>query len=339
LSNPRSDIVQAVQAKEFGGPEVLELRELPTPEPGAGQVLIRVAAADVMFLDTRLRSGWGTDYFAVQPPYVPGGAVGGVVTAVGSGVDPALPGTRVTARTVASGVGGGLPIGGYAEYALAGAEQLNRIPDGVGIDQATAVVHDGHTALAAFERAGIRPGQRVLITAAAGGLGTLLTQLAHQAGARVIAAARGETKLALTRRLGAEIAIDYAETGWTDRVLAATGGQGPDVVFDGAGGDLGDAALGIAPGGGLFIGYGAAAGEFAAAGADSARARGVEVLSLYDLNIGNDSRARYATRILELLATEQLEVVIGQTFPLADAAAAHAAIENRSALGRTMLRV
>jgi NADPH2:quinone reductase len=339
LSNPRSDIVQAVQAKEFGGPGVLELRELPIPEPGAGQVLIRVAAADVMFLDTRLRSGWGTDYFAVQPPYVPGGAVGGVVTAVGSGVDPALPGTRVTARTVASGVGGGLPIGGYAEYALAGAEQLNRIPDGVGIDQATAVVHDGHTALAAFEHAGIRPGQRVLITAAAGGLGTLLTQLAHRAGAQVIAAARGETKLALTRRLGAEIAIDYAETGWTDRALAATGGQGPDVVFDGAGGDLGDAALQIVPGGGLFIGYGAAAGEFAAAGADSARARGVEVLSLYDLNIGNDSRARYATRILELLATEQLEVVIGQTFPLADAAAAHAAIENRSALGRTMLRV
>jgi NADPH2:quinone reductase len=330
--------VQAVQVKEFGGPSVLEVRELPVPEPEAGQVLIRVAAADVMFLDTRLRSGWGTDFFPVQPPYVPGGAVGGVVTAVGSSVDPALLGTRVTARTVASGIGGGLPIGGYAEFALAGAEQLNRIPDGVSVDRATAVVHDGHTALAAFERAGLRPGQRVLITAAAGGLGTLLTQLAHRAGTQVIAAARGDAKLALTRRLGAETAIDYSETGWTDRALAATGGRGPDVVFDGAGGDPGDAALRIVPGGGLFIGYGAAAGEFAA-GAESARGRGVEVLSLYDLNTGNDSRARYATRILELLATEQLAVVIGQTFPLADAAAAHAAIENRSALGRTMLRV
>ncbi|WP_063059074.1 zinc-binding dehydrogenase [Nocardia sienata] len=331
--------MQAVQVKEFGGPSVLEVRELPTPEPEAGQVLIRVAAADVMFLDTRLRSGWGTDFFPVQPPYVPGGAVGGVVTAVGSDVDPALLGTRVTARTVASGIGGGLPIGGYAEQALAAAEQLNRIPDGVSVDRATAVVHDGHTALAAFERAGIRPGQRVLVTAAAGGLGTLLTQLAHRAGAQVIAAARGEAKLALARRLGAETAIDYSEAGWTDRALAATGGRGPDVVFDGAGGDPGDAALRIVPGGGLFIGYGAAAGEFAGTEAESARGRGVEVLSLYDLNTGNDGRARYAGRILELLATEQLEVVIGQTFPLADAAAAHAAIENRSALGRTMLRV
>lgn len=331
--------MQAVQVKEFGGPEVLEIQEVPAPEPAAGQVLVRVAAADVMFLDTRLRSGWGTDFFAVQPPYVAGGAVGGTVAAVGADVDPALLGTRVTARTAASGVGGGLPIGGYAEQALAGADQLNPVPDGVTIEQATAVVHDGHTALAAFERAEIRPGQQVLITAAAGGLGTLLTQLTQRAGARVIAAARGEAKLALSRRLGAQVAVDYSETGWTEQVRAATGGQGPDVVFDGAGGDLGDAALRITHAGGLFIGYGAAAGEFAGAAADDARERGVQVLGLYDLNTGNDSRAGYATRILELLAAEQLEVVVGQTFPLADAAAAHAAIEGRAALGRTLLLV
>ncbi|GGL19830.1 zinc-binding dehydrogenase [Nocardia jinanensis] len=331
--------MQAVEVKEFGGPDVLEPREVPVPEPEAGQVLVQVAAADVMFLDTRLRSGWGTDFFAVQPPYVAGGAIGGIVAAVGPGVDPALLGIRVTARTVASGVGRGLPIGGYAEQALADADQLNRIPDGVTVEQATAVVHDGHTAFAAFERAGIRPGQQVLITAAAGGLGTLLTQLAHRAGAQVIAAARGDAKLALTRRLGARVAVDYSETGWTEQVLAATEGRGPDVVFDGAGGEPGDAALRITPADALFIGYGAAAGEFAGAAADEARERGVRVLGLYDLSIGNDSRARYAAQILELLATEELEVVIGQTFPLADAAAAHAAIEDRTALGRTLLRV
>ncbi|WP_327147279.1 zinc-binding dehydrogenase [Nocardia sp. NBC_01329] len=331
--------MQAVQVREFGGPDVLEVQELPVPEPEAGQVLVRVAAADVMFLDTRLRSGWGTDFFAVQPPYVAGGGIGGTVTAVGPGVDPALLGTRVTSRTVASGVGGGLPIGGYAEQALAGVDQLNRIPDAVTVEQATAVVHDGHTALAAFERAEIRSGQRVLITAAAGGLGTLLTQLAHRAGAQVIAAAQGETKLALTRRLGARIVVDYSETDWTEQVLAATGGKEPDVVFDGAGGDLGDAALRITPAAGLFIGYGAAAGEFAGTAADAARERGVRVLGLYDLSLGNDNRARYATEILDLLATEKLEVVVGQTFPLADAAAAHAAIEARAALGRTLLLV
>ncbi|MGW5386730.1 zinc-binding dehydrogenase [Nocardia sp. NPDC003963] len=331
--------MQAVQVMEFGGPDVLELQEVPAPEPAAGQVLIQVAAADVMFLDTRLRAGWGTDFFAVQPPYVAGGAIGGTVAAVGSGVDPTLLGIRVTARTVASGVGGGLPIGGYAEQALAGMDQLNRIPAGVTVEQASAVVHDGHTALAAFERADIRPGQQVLITAAAGGLGTLLTQLARRAGADVVAAARGAEKLALTRRLGAEAAVDYSETGWTEQVLAATGGKGPDVVFDGAGGEPGDAALRITPSGGLFIGYGAAAGEFAGAAADDARERGVQVLGLYDLSIGNDSRARYAARILELIAAGQLEVIVGQTFPLADAAAAHAAIEARTALGRTLLLV
>ncbi|WP_328393057.1 zinc-binding dehydrogenase [Nocardia sp. NBC_00416] len=331
--------MQAVQAKEFGGPEVLEVHDVAAPEPGAGEVLIRVAAADVMFLDTRLRSGWGTDFFAVQPPYVPGGAVGGTVSAVGPGVDPAWLGVLVTARTVASGVGGGLPIGGYAELALAGADHLNKVPAGVDIEQATALVHDGHTASAAFERAGVRPGDQVLITAAAGGLGTLLTQLATQAGARVIAAARGEAKLALAKRLGAAVAIDYSEPGWADRVVAATDGHGPRIVLDGAGGALGDAALEITAAGGLFIGYGAAAGEFAGAATDGARARGVEVLGLYDLNTGNDDRPRYAAQVLEHLAAGRLEVVVGQTFPLAQADRAHAAIGDRTALGRTVLRI
>ncbi|MGW0177911.1 zinc-binding dehydrogenase [Nocardia sp. NPDC003345] len=326
-----------MQVREFGGPEVLELHELPDPEPAAGQVLVAVEAADVMFLDARLRSGWGTDFFPVRPPYVPGGAIGGVVTAVGAGVDPAVLGTRVAARTAASGIGRGLPIGGYAESALTELAALTEIPAEVTVAQATALVHDGHTASAAFDRAAIRPGETVLITAAAGGLGTLLTQLARQAGAEVITAARGEAKLALTRRLGAATAIDYAETGWTERVRTATGGRGPDVVFDGAGGQPGEAALAITADKGRFIGYGAAAGEFATAGAETARERGVEVLSLHDLQIGGDHRSVYATRMLAEVAAGRVEVVIGGTYPLAEATRAHTAIENRSALGRTVL--
>lgn len=332
--------MQAVLVNEFGAPDVLELREVPVPEPGPGQVLVQVATADVMFLDTRLRSGWGTDFFPVQPPYIPGGAIGGTVRAVGPGIDTAWLGRRVAARTAASGIGGGLPIGGYAEQALAVAETLTEIPDGVSLDQATALVHDGHTALAVFDRAAVRPGDSVLITAAAGGLGTLLIQLARQAGAQVIAAARGATKLALTERLGAHTVIDYSEPNWTDRVLAAMGGQAPRVVLDGAGGNLGDAALAVAAGGGLFIGYGAAAGEFAGAAAPDTRQRGVEVVGLHDLtNTGDDHRAGYAARILDAVATGAIEVVIGQTYPLAEAAGAHAAIEARTALGRTLLRI
>ncbi|WP_280418956.1 zinc-binding dehydrogenase [Nocardia carnea] len=333
--------MQAVLVKEFGAPDVLELQEVPAPEPGPGQVLVQVAAADVMFLDTRLRSGWGTDFFPVRPPYIPGGAIGGTVRAVGPGVDNAWLGRRVATRTATSGTGGGLPVGGYAEQALAVAETLTEIPDGVSLDQATALVHDGHTALAVFDRAAVRPGDFVLITAAAGGLGTLLIQLARQAGAQVIAAARGETKLALTERLGAHTAIDYSEPGWTDRVLAATGGQAPHLVLDGAGGHLGDAALAVAAGGGgRFIGYGAAAGEFAGAAAEDARQRGVEVVGLHDLtNTGDDYRAAYAARILDAVATGAIEVVIGQTYPLAEAARSHAAIQARTALGRTLLRI
>ncbi|MEU4311387.1 zinc-binding dehydrogenase [Nocardia sp. NPDC024068] len=329
--------MRAVQVREFGGPEVLELHELPDPEPAAGQVLVRVAAADVMFLDTRLRSGWGTDFFPVRPPYVPGGAIGGVITAVGSDVDPALLGKRVAAPTAASGIGGGLPIGGYAESALTELAHLTEIPGDVTVEQATALVHDGHTASAAFDRAAVRPGDTVLITAAAGGLGTLLTQLARQAGAEVIAAARGEAKLALARRLGAATAIDYSEPGWAERVRAATGGRGPDVVFDGAGGQPGDAALAITADKGRFIGYGAAAGEFADTGSEQPRERGVEVLSLFDLPTGGDHRSAYATRMLGEVAAGRVEVVVGQTYPLADAARAHTAIENRSALGRTLV--
>ncbi|WP_280434801.1 zinc-binding dehydrogenase [Nocardia carnea] len=331
--------MQAVQVKEFGAPEVLELQEVAAPEPGPGQVLVEVAAADVMFLDTRLRSGWGTDFFPVQPPYIPGGAVGGTVTTVGPGVDTAWLGRRVATRTAASGIGGGLPIGGYAEQAVAVGDLLTEVPDGVSLDQATALVHDGHTALAVFDRAAVRPGDTVLITAAAGGLGTLLIQLARQTGAQVIAAARGGTKLALTERLGAHTAIDYSEPGWTGHVLAATGGQGPHVVLDGAGADLGEAALAITRTGGRFLGYGAAAGEFAGTAAADARHHGVEVVGLHDLNTGNDHRAAYAARILDAVATGTIEVVIGQSYPLAEAARSHAAIEARTALGRTLLHI
>ncbi|MGI5219624.1 zinc-binding dehydrogenase [Nocardia sp. CA-290969] len=331
--------MRAVQVEEFGAPGVLELREVAAPEPGPGQVLVTVDVADVMFLDTRLRSGWGTDFFPVQPPYIPGGAIGGTVRAVGAGVDTGWVGRRVAARTAASGIGGGLPLGGYAEQALAGADVITEVPAGVSLDQATALVHDGHTALAVFDRAAVRPGDSVLITAAAGGLGTLLIQLARQAGARVIAAARGATKLALTERLGAHTSIDYSEPGWTDRVLAATGGRGAHLVLDGAGGELGDAALAITRSGGRFIGYGAAAGEFAGKASDGARQRGVDVVGLHDLNTGNDHRAAYATRILEAVATGTIEVVVGQTYPLAEAARAHAAIEARAALGRTLLHI
>lgn len=328
--------MRAIQAVELGRPDVLEVHEVPDPAPEAGQVLVDVAAADVMFLDTQLRSGWGTDFFPMHPPYIPGGAIGGTVSAVGAGVDSVSVGTRVVAPTAASGVGTGVPTGGYAEKAVATAESVIQVPDSMAIPQAVALVHDGRTSRLIFEIAAIEPGDWVLITAAGGGLGTLLTQYAHNAGARVIAAARGAAKLDLAQRLGAEVAIDYSADDWAERARAATGGSGPRVVLDGAGGELGAAALSITTSDGHFIGYGAAAGDFAAGEATDV-APGVRVDGLFDLHDDDVDWHELGKRAIAEAAAGRVEVVVGQTYPLAEAARAHTAIEERAAIGRTIL--
>ncbi|WP_067891964.1 zinc-binding dehydrogenase [Nocardia vaccinii] len=331
--------MHVVEVKSFGGPEVLVPAEVSDPVAGPGQVVVNVTAADVMFLDVRLRSGWGRDFFPVEPPYVPGGAVAGVVSAVGADVDPGWIGKRVATATAASGIGGGLPTGGYATRALAKAQTLNEIPAGLDDIRAAALVHDGRTSMMIAERARIRPGEWVLITAAGGGLGTLLTQLATAAGASVIAAARGETKLALARRLGAKVVVDYENPGWADRVREATDGAGVAVVLDGAGGPIGADALSATAPGGRFLGYGNAAGGFLEDRAEYAAAQNITVQTLLEMTRADIDWQVLGRRALAEAAAENLEVVVGQTFPLADAAAAHAAIESRAAVGRTILTV
>ncbi|WP_232235930.1 zinc-binding dehydrogenase [Nocardia sp. BMG51109] len=329
--------MRVIEAKSFGGPGVLVAGTAPDPVAGTGEVVIDVAAADVMFLDVRLRSGWGTDFFAVRPPYVPGGAVAGVVSAVGKDVDPGWVGKRVATATAASGIGGGLPVGGYAERAPAKAQTLTELPGALDFVHAAALVHDGRAAMAVAGSAAFRPGQPVLITAAGGGLGTLLTQLARSAGATVIAAAHGDTKLDLARRLGASEAIDYEEPGWADQVLGLTGGTGVSAVLDGAGGPIGGDSLGAIAPGGRYLGYGNAAGGFAELDTERAAAAGITVLSLMDITNSGVDWAALGARAFDMAAEGDLEVVVGQTFPLDQAAAAHAAIEARQAVGRTIL--
>ncbi|MFQ6397662.1 zinc-binding dehydrogenase [Nocardia sp. KC 131] len=331
--------MRAVQATEFGGPEVLSMREVPEPVAGPGEVVVDVAAADVMFLDTQLRSGWGAEFFKLELPYVPGGAIGGVVSAVGADVDQAWLGKRVATATAASGIGGGQPIGGYAEKALAKADTLVAVPEGLSVPQAVALAHDGRTALAVFDKAEFVPGEWVLITAAGGGLGTLLIQFARAAGAHVIAAARGAAKLALATRLGADVVIDYSDPDWQAAARAATGGAGVSVVLDGAGGALGGAAAEAAADGARFIGYGAASGGFAELDRTAAEARGITALGLFDITGADTDWHALAERAQAAVATGSVEVVIGQTFSLEEADRAHAAIASRATLGRTLLTV
>lgn len=311
--------MRAINATEFGGPEVLMVVEAPDPVAGPGEVVIDVAAADTLFLDAMLRRGDGRGTWDLTPPYVPGGGVGGRVQGVGD----------VVARI---GI-----TGGYAERALAAAAALIPVPDGLGVREATALVHDGATALALVDHARVQPGEWVLVTAAAGGLGILLVQMAHAAGGRVIAAARGERKLAVTREHGAEVALDYTENGWAAEARQVTGGAGVNVAFDGAGGPSGRAALDVTAPGGRFSAHGAPGGGFTEIDADEARRREIRVLGIAHAQFAPDEARRMMARALSEAAAGRLAPVIGQTFPLERAADAHAAMEAREAVGKTLL--
>ncbi len=338
--------MRVVQVTRFGGPEVLIVGQGAEPVAGPGQVVVGVAVADVLFLETQLRGGWGAEYFDVSPPYVPGGGVGGRVLSVGEGVDPGWVGRDVVTMT-----GGG----GYAEKALASADGLVPVPDGLPLGEAVALLQTGPAALSLIEGAEIRPGERVLVTAAAGGLGSLLVQLARAAGALVVAAARGPRKLDLVRGLGADVAVDYSEPGWVERVREAFGGaevsgfgdagggagrgEEADVVFDGAGGRIGQASFELMTTGGRFFAYGVPGGAFAEIDPQVARRRGVGVRGIEQVQFTSEEARRLAGRALAEAVAGRIRPVIGQTFPLERAAEAHAAIESRDVVGKTLLLV
>ncbi|MFI9840948.1 zinc-binding dehydrogenase [Nonomuraea sp. NPDC051941] len=321
--------MRVVRVTGFGGPEVLVPGEAPDPVAGPGQVVVEVAVAGVTFVETQIRRG--TDQWHARPelPYVPGGLVAGRVSSAGEGVDPAWVGRRVIAGTGETG--------GFAERAVAAAEDLFPVPDELELPEAVALHSDGSTAQGLIEGAKVRPGEWVLIEAAAGGVGSLLVQLARTAGARVVGAARGSRKLDLIRELGAEAAVDYSEPGWTQRVLEATGGAGPDVVFDGVGGEIGRAAFEVTARGGRFSVHGASSGEVTVV--DPARREDVDVIGIEQLFDFGPHLARWAEQMMAQAAAGLVRPVIGQTFPLERAADAHAAIEHRTALGKTLLLI
>ncbi|MGH3758179.1 zinc-binding dehydrogenase [Actinophytocola sp.] len=313
--------MRAVWLTEFGGPEVLVARDTPDPEPGPGQALIEVAHAGITFIETQFRAT-GTGPFRLAPPLILGNGVGGVVVAVGDGVDPGLVGTRVV-----SGTGGS---GGYASRAAVDADGVYPVPDGLALDTATALLADGRTATMLVRTAEPKPGERVLVEAAAGGVGTLLVQLAKAAGAHVVAAAGGARKLDLARALGADEAVDYRSPGWPDRAGSV------DVVFDGVGGEVGRAAFELLPRGGRMLRFGLASGSWTSVTEEEAAARGVTLVR----STPTQEELRDCTRsALAEAAAGRLRPVIGQRFGLEQAADAHAAIESRATVGKTLLEV
>ncbi|NAS26921.1 zinc-binding dehydrogenase [Herbidospora sp. NEAU-GS84] len=291
----------AVMVTRFGGPDVLELVETPDPAPGDGQTLVEVEASDTLLLETVVRSGLGRDFWPIRPPYVPGGGV--------AGWDP-------DGRRVAGYTNG---YGGYASKAVA--TSVVEVPGGVSLQAAAALLHDATTALALFEAARIGPSDTVLVVGASGGLGVLEIQLARARGAKVIAVARA-AKLARVEEFGADVLVDAADPEWPRA----------DVVLDNVGGALGARAVPLVNPGGRFSAHGAAGGAFTTVDRPDVAATGIEVAQL-----SADDRVRHLTEALRLTAEGTLRPAVGQTFPLAEAASAHAAMEARLVFGKTLL--
>jgi NADPH:quinone reductase len=327
--------MRAVQMSRFGGPDVLEIVETPTPQPGPGQVLLRVRAAGVNFADTLMRQ----NRYALTPelPAVLGHEVAGVIEAVGEGVRGLAPGARVVAPLFAAG----RFVGGYAEHALIDAAFVAPIPSALSFEVAAALMVQGLTALHLVER--VPPeGKTVLVSAAAGGVGSMLVQLAKRAGAKtVIAAASSGDKLEFARSLGADAGVDYTRSDWVERAREASGGAGPDIIYESAGGDVTKASLdALAP-----------LGEIVIYGALNIQSFHLGVPELLGLIFKNQSVTGYAlaplltseslqaglAKLFDLAMNGQLSVTIGGTFPLERAAEAHRALEGRRTTGKVLL--
>jgi NADPH2:quinone reductase len=326
--------MRAIRQHAFGGPEVLRLENVPDPHPAEGQVRIRVESAGVQLIDAVMRRGQaGGPYQMPELPTTPGREVAGVVDEDGRGVEEWLLGRRVVADL-------GMDGGGYAELALARAESLHVLPEGLDADQAVAMVGTGRTAMAILEVAAPTADDVAIVTAAAGGIGTLLIQALRAAGATVVGAAGGEQKVSLVRELGASAAVDYSQPGWPEVVHAALGGRPAMLALDGVGGDIGRAALELLRPGGHLVMYGVASGAPTELSAGDLLGRGITASGAIGARIVRRPGGLHPLerRALEAAGEGRLTPVIGQRFALAEAAAAHEAIESRATTGKTVLR-
>ena len=216
-------------------------------------------------------------------------------------------------------------------------QAISVLPDGLNPVSAVAVLHDGPTALRIVKLFDVRPGEHVLVLGAAGGMGILLVQLLFMRGARVIGAARGMAKADAVRAAGADVVIDYGHPDWASEVVRATGGAGPAVVLDGVGGQLGRDAYETMADGGRFSAHGGPSGSFTSIDPDDAKRRDIAVTGLRDLQVRPGERADLARQILPDVLSGKVRPLIGQIFPLTEAARAHAMIEAREAIAKTLL--
>ncbi|MCX4973448.1 zinc-binding dehydrogenase [Streptomyces sp. NBC_00554] len=324
--------MHAIRQHAFGPAENLSYERTEDPRPGPGQVRIAVAAAGVHLLDTAIREGLRGPLPELPAlPTIPGREVAGTVESLGEGVAGLWLGKRVVAHL-------GFAPGGYAELAVTDVDRLHEIPGNLDFAQAVAMIGTGRTTMGILQFAELGPDSVAVILAAAGGIGTLLVQYAKHAGATVIGLAGGPEKVARVEKNGADLAVDYKDSDWPEKVRAFLGGREATVVFDGVGGDTARKSVALLGPGGTHLVFG-----WSAEGLHNGTPLLVEGVSQEVLGPEMMRRAGGPNPVQTLELRSLSQAAAGRLtpavtrFPLAEAAAAHRALENRATVGKVVL--
>jgi NADPH:quinone reductase len=320
--------MKAIQVRQAGGPEAMEVAEVPIPQPAPNQALVKLSAAGVNFIDVYFREG----RYKAQTPFVLGQEGAGVVTALGAEAKSVKVGDRVAWC--------GLP-GSYAEYAAVPVDRLVTVPDGVSEQQAAAAMLQGMTAhYLAHDTFPLKPGQTALVHAAAGGVGLLLVQMAHNIGARVIATASTEEKAGLARAAGADEVILSTQTDFEAEARRLTGGKGVDVVYDSVGKTTFEKGLNILRPRGMMVLFGGSSGAVPPFDLIALSQKGSLYLtrpSLGNYVAARDELVARAAAVFGMIAAGKLRLRIEHMYPLRDAQRAHRDLEGRKTTGKLLL--
>ena len=320
--------MHAIRVHQTGGPGVLRYESVERPSPGRGQALVQVEAAGINFIEVYQRTG----RYQVALPFTPGSEAGGKVVEIGDGVSEVKVGDQVASPSFA---------GSYAEYALAPAERLVRLPAGVTPRVGAAVMLQGMTAhYLACSTFPLTPGHTCLVHAAAGGVGLLLCQMAHRRGARVIGTVSTEEKAALAREAGANEVILYTQQDFATETRRLTAGAGVQVVYDSVGRTTFSGSLDCLAPRGMMVLYGQSSGPVEPVDPQILAQKGSLFLTRPTLAHYSATKAELLERALAVLgwvADGSLEVRIGHEFPLAAAAEAHTELEARRTTGKVLL--
>jgi NADPH2:quinone reductase len=320
--------MKAIQVKRTGGPEVMELVDLPVPQPKRNEALVTIAASGVNYIDVNMRSG----RYLAPMPFVPGQEGAGIVTAIGADVKSTKPGDRVAW----SGV-----LGSYAEQVAATADALVPIPDGVTESQAAASILQGMTAhYLSHDTYPLKPGDSALVHAAAGGVGLLLVQMAHNLGARVIGTVSTEEKANLAKDAGADEVILYTHADFETETKRLTGGKGVDVVYDGVGKATFDKSMNVLRTRGTLVHFGASSGPVPPVDPAVLGQKGSLFLArttLAHFTATRDELLRRSGAVFAMIASGKLKLHIEHTYALAEAQQAHRDLEGRKTTGKLLL--